>query len=1022
MSVINSFIAQLKLSAQPEVGATEQIPNITDTQVFLRTVGNVPNDITGVTFYVSSAVPSNATISINDSIPLPLGSSIGFGYAPGNATALEDLISGLVTNPSLVASAGSIITVDVTYYARDMSPVTGGPTLSLASASVEDANPDQILLTFSSALDGASVPATTDFTASGGKTVNNVAIAGSAITLTVDSAYINSDTITVSHTPGGNPITGTNTATVGAFSNFAVTNNISGSAGVVATLTNSLTTVQQLPSFDVNVNFSNSTIGDVNTSSLSVVNGSGTAQSVSLTSTTPNGSGVDAVFTVTPTPGIDDYYFATVPVNGVGDVQETYLGVQEVQQVYPQVVSTVPAIRPNSEDTGSCYFSITFDWAAAASEIVRVYRTAHTTVSGTTDITQRILMDVDNNQISIECRQSDSFSYTHMAPTLASISQAINAGSTYNVDIRFQGSVTEVWFTENGGSPFLAASSRDSRLCRTSCGGFDQAPPASVTNYSIQRIQPPTDLAWQSEILPFRRLYDWPLFGGGLKGLPPRFFYISVFDSQGFLPDDGLGRYYVYASQDHASNVDADIFLARASSPTLSDLSDFTAVITDTAFQIETPLPYWDAANSRLLLIAHSNNRPINARQSTISYVSTDGKTFSDLQILISADVVTTDRQITHTGYANYYDDGSGQLRFISLGPNGEPGTQPDGYFGPLLTRTLPGDLRDTTIEGYPQLFDPTARRIISSAGVRYFTYNSELYAITTERLYTDTSWTANLRQSFMVVRKCTTDITQYSRRKDAFALDLPWETNPVCVGIFIEGSTLYVYYQGQRVITATSSHQLGVLEVSLNDLNPVTPSPAPSYILFDHGTGANDTDITGRSPDTVDNGSTYQAVSGGSFSFTSSIDIFNNTITRRVPGGNVNALAVIDYGSFSSVRLGVAVYDLSLEAPTVGSGMIFRFVDNNNFSMLRAFGNGTVSYNEYVSGSNNLVFTTTIQPITNAEIILYAETTPTELRIYAGGVLLHTQAGDYSTPLPFGPYIRGAETKIDYVFAQDIS
>ncbi len=324
MSVINSFIAQLKLSAQPEVGATEQIPNITDTQVFLRTVGNVPNDITGVTFYVSSAVPSNATISINDSIPLPLGSSIGFGYAPGNTTALEDLISGLVTNPSLVASAGSIITVDVTYYARDMSPVTGGPTLSLVSASVEDANPDQIVLTFSSALDGASVPATTDFTASGGKTVNNVAIAGSVITLTVDSAYINSDTITVSHTPGGNPITGTNTATAGAFSNFAVTNNIAGvtdTTAPTAVLVGVLPTATTGVAATVVVDFTDETDfnpASVTIGSLSAVDGANVATIAIANTTAIGNNGVRVDFNVTAP--VDGSYTVTVPVNSYADV------------------------------------------------------------------------------------------------------------------------------------------------------------------------------------------------------------------------------------------------------------------------------------------------------------------------------------------------------------------------------------------------------------------------------------------------------------------------------------------------------------------------------------------------------------------------------------------------------------------------------------------------------------------------------------------------------------------------------
>ena len=321
MSVINSFIAQLKLSAQPEAGATEQISNITDTQVFLRTVGNVPNDITGVTFYVSSAVPSNATISINDSIPLPLGSSIGFGYAPGNATALEDLISGLVTNPSLVASAGSIITVDVTYYARDMSPATGGPTLSLASASVEDANPDQIVLTFSSALDGASVPATTDFTVSGGKTVNNVAIAGSVITLTVDSAYTGSDSITISYAPGVNPVTAQNGATLGTVANQGVINNSTvDNTAPTATLSGAIpanTTVGS--TFQIVVVFADTVSLDLTTitaSSISVTDGQNNA-TVAIASNTGDTLSRTVTFDITPT--VVGSYTVSVPTDGFRD-------------------------------------------------------------------------------------------------------------------------------------------------------------------------------------------------------------------------------------------------------------------------------------------------------------------------------------------------------------------------------------------------------------------------------------------------------------------------------------------------------------------------------------------------------------------------------------------------------------------------------------------------------------------------------------------------------------------------------
>ena len=197
-------------------------------------------------------------------------------------------------------------------------------TLSLASASVEDANPDQIVLAFSSTLDGGSVPATTDFTASGGKTVNNVAIAGSAITLTVDSAYTDSDSITISYAPGVNPITGTNTATAGAFSNFSVTNNI---AGVADTTAPTAVLVGAIPAATtgiaatVTIDFDDETAfnpASVTIGSLSAVDGANVATIAISNTTTIGNNGVRVDFDVTAP--ADGSYTVTVPVNSYSDV------------------------------------------------------------------------------------------------------------------------------------------------------------------------------------------------------------------------------------------------------------------------------------------------------------------------------------------------------------------------------------------------------------------------------------------------------------------------------------------------------------------------------------------------------------------------------------------------------------------------------------------------------------------------------------------------------------------------------
>lgn len=97
---------------------------------------------------------------------------------------------------------------------------------SLSSATVEAANPNKIILTYSESLDTGSVPATTDFAVSGGKTVSSVAIVGAVVTVTVNSNYGAGDTITISYTPGTNKIRDAAANNAVALSSQSVINNI----------------------------------------------------------------------------------------------------------------------------------------------------------------------------------------------------------------------------------------------------------------------------------------------------------------------------------------------------------------------------------------------------------------------------------------------------------------------------------------------------------------------------------------------------------------------------------------------------------------------------------------------------------------------------------------------------------------------------------------------------------------------------------------------------------------------------
>jgi hypothetical protein len=95
----------------------------------------------------------------------------------------------------------------------------------LVSASVQQAAPNTVLLTFSEAL-GAGTPAASAFTISG-KTVTAVAKSGSTVTLTVNTPFVAVESQTVSYTPPGTgALTDAANNPVAAISNFQLANPI----------------------------------------------------------------------------------------------------------------------------------------------------------------------------------------------------------------------------------------------------------------------------------------------------------------------------------------------------------------------------------------------------------------------------------------------------------------------------------------------------------------------------------------------------------------------------------------------------------------------------------------------------------------------------------------------------------------------------------------------------------------------------------------------------------------------------
>jgi hypothetical protein len=228
------------------------IPNTTAGLVALWHLDGNLTDSAGV------ALPATAVTATP-----PTSGTVGAASAPWNVGADGTITGTIVVTPSDGGAGGTFTpatasistgtpTVSMTYAAASAGAKTiswtnnGGlanpanstftaatvdtipPTFS--SAQVTNANPNVILVTMSEAL-AASVPPTSAFTVSGGRTVTAVGAAtGATFPVTVSSAYTFSDAITIAYTaPGSNPRLQDSAPTPNITASFAaqaVTNNI----------------------------------------------------------------------------------------------------------------------------------------------------------------------------------------------------------------------------------------------------------------------------------------------------------------------------------------------------------------------------------------------------------------------------------------------------------------------------------------------------------------------------------------------------------------------------------------------------------------------------------------------------------------------------------------------------------------------------------------------------------------------------------------------------------------------------
>lgn len=230
---------------------------------------------------VSGVLVSGASITLTVDAFVNGEAARTLTYTQPGANNVRDLVGNLLASFSGTAIVNNVLPVDVT------PPV-------FSSAQVANATPTVVQITMNETL-AAVVPATSCFAASGGKSVTGVSIAGAVVSITVNSAYVFGDTITIQYTnPGsGNRLQDAAANMVASFGPSAVTNNVGAAA-----------TVPDAP-----------TIG--------TATGGDASASVAFTAPTSNGGSAITGYTATSTPGGLTGTGVSSPINVSGLVNGT---------------------------------------------------------------------------------------------------------------------------------------------------------------------------------------------------------------------------------------------------------------------------------------------------------------------------------------------------------------------------------------------------------------------------------------------------------------------------------------------------------------------------------------------------------------------------------------------------------------------------------------------------------------------------------------------------------------------------
>jgi uncharacterized protein (TIGR02145 family)/uncharacterized repeat protein (TIGR02059 family) len=206
------------VSASPPIVTTTAATSVTNTTATLNGTVNANNLSTTVTFEYGLTISYGSTANATPNLVT--------GDSSTNVSAsLTGLSEGTLYHYAVkaVSTGGTVYGIDSTF-TTNINPIP-----MYVSSVIQNATPTILEMTYNTTLANI-VPATSAFTVmvnSVSRTVNSIAISGTEVLLTLSSAVVYGDIVTVSYTkPASNPLQTSSGGQAASISAQAVTNNV----------------------------------------------------------------------------------------------------------------------------------------------------------------------------------------------------------------------------------------------------------------------------------------------------------------------------------------------------------------------------------------------------------------------------------------------------------------------------------------------------------------------------------------------------------------------------------------------------------------------------------------------------------------------------------------------------------------------------------------------------------------------------------------------------------------------------